>query len=954
MAEPKYCCNYGKSDELKIIYGDLFSGKILDEFIKRSASLCNLQIETDFSIQAEHIQKLEPDFELRQFLWFLRPAANFRAFKEAVESWRLTTQALIGGENRDIPFSSLLKTAKKIQGCIDRYSELKPKSALFPKFEQPIFAEKDRVQTHHLNVSNPMLGNGCASYPLYTIVLNHLKLLNDSIYSSDIQEKTRAYSNHCNALLTGYIYICATDRRITPPSKKSADKTKKREDNYQSPYSFLSQDVQNAPDTSKLNDLDRMIRTMSVEWTSYDPLHRKLLEKLIDRPYKRVVRSCYLYVKKESKGNSKGNASINLLMPIFKFFSETRRIQGNFGNRGDPNGPGDRPTGNYCWTIPPSFINQEEDVYGNIVDVFQLPNAPISKERIKELEKLGEDPNEDSHGEPMIEVLFMGEGNSFRLKLDKHTSHSQLLQASKNQELWWNKTACTDLEMKAFLSFIRSKNGLAPQVLLMVAILAIDLEMALSLEIWPTQEEFWLRGRTRFQFNGRSDKLRACISAKDNRQFAVWVYPIPVWALRQHADKLTNALYPSHTSAIAFTDYSGVAKALINRHSSQILTSPVEAFSHQEKIDIAEQCDQLIKEFNQKQNGGVTKTEGKRNISIGKIRQYSKSYLINLGFNPLLVDALDWNLPNSRKPAMHYYTNHLWQKPKNSADGIQYHLANRTAMFDRQFKQALPGVGDHTIGAAGLVNPDIVTDFIHLLVEKIGGSPKAITNKKEVDEFITAMNAYSFYMALWFCIETSHRPHHIPFGDVNLIDPMHGLIMLKDKSDSEGGKFRLAWLSKLLRIQMNDYVQAVSSVTSWAAQQDIEIEYGPLIYLEISKSSSKHFSIKSFNSSIFAFKIKDEIKIEENFYRKLMSSLLREGEAPVSTEDVERWLGHWTIGTAPYHLFSSASTLSFVERMEEKVYSVVKKVGFMPLKFILPSPVRSIEEALDKLVSNNG
>jgi hypothetical protein len=84
-----------------------------------------------------------------------------------------------------------------------------------------------------------------------------------------------------------------------------------------------------------------------------------------------------------------------------------------------------------------------------------------------------------------------------------------------------------------------------------------------------------------------------------------------------------------------------------------------------------------------------------------------------------------------------------------------------------------------------------------------------------------------------------------------------------------------------------------------------------------------------------------------------MSSLLREGETPVTTEDVERWLGHWTVGTAPYHLFSSVSILSLIERMQGKVCAVVKKLGLIPIKFALSGPLRSIEEVLDKHASNN-
>ena len=83
--------------------------------------------------------------------------------------------------------------------------------------------------------------------------------------------------------------------------------------------------------------------------------------------------------------------------------------------------------------------------------------------------------------------------------------------------------------------------------------------------------------------------------------------------------------------------------------------------------------------------------------------------------------------------------------------------------------------------------------------------------------------------------------------------------------------------------------------------------------------------------------IGDELQVEANFYRKLLSDLLREGPDPVSPEDVDRWLGHWMTGTAPFHLFTSTSPLSLVARIHKKIKSVISSLGFYAFEFRLPN-----------------
>lgn len=934
-----FCPNYYISPELKVIYGLLYPQLNFEEFLARSHSAIAEPFHVGFYDLSPEAQKLEPDRELRQLLYFLKPAADFRAYPEFVKVFRRMVTALIESgidlTSLAIPFESLLKTALKIEQAVQRNYETTSLGTLFPQFHPQVMSDPKARTGGRYYTSNHMFRKGCSTFPLYSITLNNMRWPETE---SDSEVKEYRATDKCNTLLIAAIYLCSNERRLTPISEDRDLNTLEKEGLHRNPYAFLLQDPKRAPDCSKLCDIDRKIRVQSQSWPDLSQKIRRQLERIINRPYSDLVRvSSFLLINPifDEPIINTGVADLKILL---QFFSETRKVHGGSGTGGGSGGSPISSAGNHTWEIPPQFITKEEDLYGDIVEVYRLPQAPISRERIKELEELGEDPYEDEYGEPPIEVLFMADGKSSQLKLDKHTSHTQLLLASKNQDLWWNRLTPTHEEMRAFLSFIRSQPGIAPQILLMVAILAIDLDMALSLEVCPEQEWDWLRGQSRFKIGGTNDTLRACSITGHTNPFEVWVYPIPVRALKHHANIDASTRYQSHTSAIAFTDFSGVAKKLIDKQlSSGPLLGPVPAFSNQDKIDIAQQCKELIKEFNRQQNGGVKLTAGKRNISIEKIRQYSKSYLINLGFDSLLVDALDWKVPDSKKPALHYYTSHLWQKPKHSKWGLQYYLANRTALLEHCAGQALPGIKNHMIFATGLVKPEIVNAYVLASHQKIAACPEAIHSKGALVQFVQAMNAYSQYVAFWFCLETSHRPHHVPFGDVFQIDPLHGFIKLKDKSDAEGNKFRLAWLSEALRFQMFDYAYTIDTLISWARQQDIEVQADLLIFLEFDQNSSKHLRIKPLDSSYFAQQIGDELQVEANFYRKLLSDLLREGPDPVSPEDVDRWLGHWMTGTAPFHLFTSASPLSLVTRMQNKIKSVISSLGFHAFEFRLPN-----------------
>ena len=954
------CNDYAQSQELRIIYKFMYPSGDFDEFIHRAWCGPNWPIHLDFYEACEVIQNHEPDFALRQLLFFLRPSAQFRAWKECVKSLGRICEQVSDSQRKteegEIPFISLLKTAKAIEDLIEDHYPPESIGDLFPQFYPPKPNKKNPHLQSYVSTGNPMYRKGCYSFPLYATLFNDRKQA-----LGKLPINGQGNDDYYYARLVSHLYRCANERRLIPIDTNRNQAAIDREIAYRNPYAFLLRPVESAPDHSKICEIERIIRMASEDWLDYLLEKRVLIERIISRPYDQLIRVCALLLLNPLLWDPVDPELIDLKV-VLQFFTEMRRAGRNAGGGGGNSRTGAIQTaGHHLWILPPVQVQSQEDLYGNPVQAYRLPEEGISPERAKELEELGEHPFEDLMGEEMsIEVLFMEEGLASELKLEKHTSHTQLLLATQNQGLSWTKCKYTHEEITAFIQFLHSKEDWAPKVILMTIILAIDLEMALNVELAPTQDYQWLSGKNRYQIKGvkeekaqqlLSEPLRVCQITQSQtttqntgdpsspEPFYAWVLPIPVPALKQYANIDKSEQYETHLSTLVFHDQSGVARALIEKQASNSPAYSIALFSEEEKVAIRKQCRALLKEFNQELNDGITQTQGKRNLSLGIIREYGKNYLIQAGFEPTLIDALDWNLPLAITPATYYFTIPLWQKPKLSRLGLQYQLSERTALFNIGHHQKLPGMGNHAMGATGLVKIEPVQAWIEKLIGAIPAHPHTISSRGDAKQFITAFNSYSLYMALWFCVETSHRPHHIPFADVKRIDPMHNLIKIKDKSNSDGDKYRLAWVSKSLEEAMQAYAHNVSHLLSWASQEDIEIAApspASLIYLELDKHSSQHFSIHELRSNYFARQIRENLKVEANFYRKLMSSLLRSNALPLSAQDVERWLGHWIHGTAPYHLYSAASPVAYIKRLEGPLCSVVTSLGFRPISFQMP------------------
>ena len=128
-----------------------------EEFCQRSQSRINTPI---WEIASKKDLAIEPDFALRQFLWFIRPPETLEFFDKIAPLWPIV-QALskAGGTDQYLPVKQLEQTWLKISLLIAQYP------GDFPKLKTP----KPGAQAN----KNLMVDHRSATYPMFTALVNY-------------------------------------------------------------------------------------------------------------------------------------------------------------------------------------------------------------------------------------------------------------------------------------------------------------------------------------------------------------------------------------------------------------------------------------------------------------------------------------------------------------------------------------------------------------------------------------------------------------------------------------------------------------------------------------------------------------------------------------------------------------------------------------------------------------
>lgn len=931
---------YGDSAEFKLVYR-LLHGLEIDaaEFIQSRQNRSNLPINTDLSAANLARQpgiaaalQLEPDLPFRQLLWYLRPSSTFLAFDEAVKKWDVLPSLLTPEDQARIPWDSLLETAHRIQHVIEQYIDDYPAAARdkFPLFGVHHGAKSKKAP----NTKNPMVSKGSSAFPLYTLTLNDPE---PEIH----QTASRAQDVH-NRLLA-FTIIRVDERRNTGRDDKN-----RRETQFLDPYGFIGATQGAAPDIGKLQNIDRYVRVNCSNGQQALPD----IAEIINSGYANFRAQCLALSDNLKKLGTRQNSG-DYLVQLLDFFANERRGKDFASPRG-------KKTNHFTYAGYHKWPKSADLIFTD-----ELPNGtPIARIPLLDEDILSNDADDIAEilgraEEPQIEIILCDEDDApHRLILDQHTSHSQLLLATTNQPLWWNQSALSQADIRRFvqhLEVLQAKNEEPPArkraaILLCLTIqLGMDISRLLELEVVTIKTPNWLTGSTLFQISGQPRE----VSDTPLRLAFVTGHDLPYWILPLHTpanDKLANrkatSLYYGHTRFLPVADTAQLGEKLRQKTETTdpIGPHPTPCFAQDEKESLQKAFESILKEYRKTHPG----------FTAGALKRFWYGHLMRQGFPTRFLDFLGGMVPLGRTPRLHYASwpiTHSIQGASDQPLPLLKALA-RAMPLARSAGPDAPDIAYEEFvvaGATGLIRPEAIQKLIQRLKERIQQAPFIVKDMDSLVAFEASFNAYSLYMALWFMLETSHRPHHGVFVDWRHSDHFLHQIVLKDKSNLAGDKYRKSQLSRRLRESMQRYEATLRTFRCWAQDVGLEVpaEQG---WYKMNGANQLQIQLEQFDAESIRKLLHQEFPegIEPNFHRRLIPYLLtlpkdqtngltlNFSSVPLEETDIDLWLGHWQHGTAMFHRFSSGNMADAQVRLARRMQEITTFLGLTPCDLALP------------------
>ena len=871
-----------------------------EEFCQRSQSRINTPI---WEIASKKDLAIEPDFALRQFLWFIRPPETLEFFDKIAPLWPIV-QALskAGGTDQYLPVKQLEQTWLKISLLIAQYP------GDFPKLKTP----KPGAQAN----KNLMVDHRSATYPMFTALVNY----------PDLQKSGgRPLYPHYQRLQA---YFVIQEARLLKQQKEDG-----KDDSYH-PYNFLlSATTQSG--LGKIAQVSRFLR----RWG--DDLNTSVIAGSLNRVLTHMSYAAFIH-------DLQANKPVGVDEDFLEYFTHHR----GFRKAGSPSAhhSGRRSQseqGGMDWPYDLASITQESDV--DSIEQIITTLAQPDEDELALAENLGEDPFEDQLDEPQVDLAFHDGSTQASLSFEHYTSYAQQLTASRHQRFWWDGFQWTHEDMQSFMRFLDRENSPAAKILKIIPLIGIDLAMACRIYVRPDISSRWLNGGSGFPAEGISEPTLMISQVKELKGSGnhdpvyLWIYPIKMVAFQKVG---TLQDHHHHGSYLPFRDQSGLGKALLGVHPHKPIkiTKTRPLFDHPEQVEQA--CLDLLKKFNLQWEQANTLAEKRPKLSIAQLQAFAHKERQRLGIDPLLLDHLDWHTPTPFRSSLHYYSHSLHQVIIPSKQlGLQFALSQHTGIFGFLNGYGLAPTKNLIIGANTLVESDFVlksvTGIKQLLKQKL-----LKPNRQNIGELANIINHYSFYICLWFCFETSHRPHHIPYKSSNEIDPLHGLVLLLDKTQPDGSKARLAHTSQILRSAIKQYEQDMSQLELLLQTLNPEMVFPKScpIYLVLPDGDIrpvlKTIGAEVFDSKHFGAFIKRWFgeQIKPNFYRHYMvhQLYLHREEYKISDDEIKQWLGHWVHGTQPFHEFSSNSPLHNIDQLAPVIQKIIGDLGFEAIDLRLP------------------
>jgi hypothetical protein len=194
-------------------------------------------------------------------------------------------------------------------------------------------------------------------------------------------------------------------------------------------------------------------------------------------------------------------------------------------------------------------------------------------------------------------------------------------------------------------------------------------------------------------------------------------------------------------------------------------------------------------------------------------------------------------------------------------------------------------------------------------------------------------NSYTLYVALFLAFGTGYRSVQAPLSRHTDYDPLSGMLVVADKTNSAFSHARLVPVPESLSRQLDLYKQHRESVADqmWAFLRIKEPAHF-LFFLSRAasgtKKSEKLVKVIPVNSDTLKARLRGISDLPLNINRHFLRSELR--HRGVHAELVDAWMGHWLDGQEPMGRYSTLSPIDFASGIEPGLSEILNEMGWTP------------------------
>jgi|GEM_PF-2052036 len=284
------------------------------------------------------------------------------------------------------------------------------------------------------------------------------------------------------------------------------------------------------------------------------------------------------------------------------------------------------------------------------------------------------------------------------------------------------------------------------------------------------------------------------------------------------------------------------------------------------------------------------------------------------------------------------------QPATGSHVGIHYYCVSESDLQERylnaaremvaeEFKELMAPVAlcperSHYIGSPLCPKPEYMVALITNLRQRLVAN---LQRPIAADTLIDTHNSYTAYVVMFMAFATGYRSVQAPLSRDTDYDPLSGMLVISDKTDSSYSHARLVPVPKILSRQLELYKLHRERVIRqlWAL---LGIEKPAHFLFFLSKAGSRNAKseklvrVTPVSPGSVTENLRGISDLPLNLNRHFLRSELR--HRGVSAELVDAWMGHWLDGQEPMGRFSTLSPLDYMAGIEPVLSEILDDLGW--------------------------